>query len=159
MPIDPSAALEDAGAELLVDELATAGFVEVTNVDDGFTTIDEEEEDTTTTELVGIFLLLEDGTAVALVEILEVETFTPTDDEDDTVTPTPVELAKTELACELFALAIDVGMAELELDFVDTLVVDAGTEGEVVLATATLFDDDVPLTPFGEAGDQNTAGV
>lgn len=142
-----------------MDELATAGFVEVTNVDDGFTTIDEEEEDTTTTELVGIFLLLEDGTAVALVEILEVETFTPTDDEDDTVTPTPVELAKTELACELFALAIDVGMAELELDFVDTLVVDAGTEGEVVLATATLFDDDVPLTPFGEAGDQNTAGV
>ena len=161
-PIVPPAALEVAIAELLV-ELDTIGFVEVTKVDDGLM-ITELDEGLATTELLATLMLLEAGltmtgededfTATALVETLllvdelttptlvDVEAFTTTDDEDDFTTPALVELAITE-----FVVAL-----------VDTLVVEAGTE-EVVLATAILADDEVPLTPPGEAGDQNTAGV
>jgi hypothetical protein len=71
-----------------------------------------------------------------------------------------VELASTELELVFVdAFAVDVAIDELAVDFVNALVVEAGTEEEVVLTTAAFVDTDVPLTPPGDAGDQNTAGV
>jgi hypothetical protein len=161
-PIVPPAALEVAIAELLV-ELGTIGLVEVTKVNDGLMTTDLHE-DLTTTELLATLMLLEDGLAMTdededftvaeLIETLllvdelttptlvEVEVFMTTDDENDFTTPALAELAKTELVVAL----------------VGPFVVEAGTE-EVVIVTAIFVDDEVSLTPPGEAGDQNTAGV
>jgi hypothetical protein len=139
-----------------VDDLVIAGFVEVTNVDDGSIRMEvEDEEALITIELVGRLLLKDDDTddtTPTLVEVL--------DDEGEKTTPALVELAITELNLEFVdALTLDVGIAEVAVDFVDAPVVKAETFNEVVLTTATLVDNDVPLTPFGEAGDQKTAGV
>lgn len=151
-------------AELLV-ELVT-GFVDVIRVDEGLTTTEllldglvttDVGDFTTATELVDVLLLEDELTTPTFVEV---EAFTTAEDEDDFTAPALVELTITELVVALVdALAVGVATTELVLDFVDALVVEAGTEEEVVLTTATLIDEDVALTPFGEAGDQNTAGV
>lgn len=139
-----------------MEELFTIGFVEVMRVEDGSKTTDVEEDLTTEAELIEALVVADDNTAT----LVEVDALTTTDEEDDTITAALVELAMIELGFELVdALAVDVAITEVTVDFVDVLVVEAGTEEDVVLTTATFVDDDVPLTPFGEAGDQNTAGV
>ena len=132
--------LDDAGDELLVDEVFTTGIVDVIKVDVGFVTTDAVLGEATTA-------------------LLELEALTMT--EEETFTPELVEPAITgELAFKLVdALVVEVATTELTVDFVDALVVEAGTEGDVVLTTAALLETAVPLTPFGEAGDQNAAGV
>jgi hypothetical protein len=157
-------------AELLVG-LAITDFVEVINVDEGLTTTELHatflllDDDLTMTdveedfriELVDTLLLVDELTAPTWVEV---EAFTTTEDEDDFTTPALVELASTELELVFVdAFAVDVAIDELAVDFVNALVVEAGTEEEVVLTTAAFVDTDVPLTPPGDAGDQNMAGV
>jgi hypothetical protein len=155
--IVPPATLEVAETELVVEELAIAGLVEVTKVDDGLATTDVEEGGSTTTELLEAFLVHTTG---ALVDAPEVDAFAIKDEGDDTATPALVELAMTELALELLdVLTVDTATSEVAVDFVNAFVVEAGTEEEVVSVTASLVDDEVPLTPSGEARDQNTAGA
>jgi hypothetical protein len=179
----PPVALDDAGAELLLEELVTAGFVEVTRVDDGVT-IKDMGDLTTGAKLVDGLIVFEAFTRVqclilvdslVLVEALVVfEALTlddettatlvalvalTTDKDDDTLVPALVELATTELFFKLVdAFTVEVATADLTVDFVDALVVGAGTEEDDILAPA-LVDKGVPLTSFGEARDQNTAGV